>query len=241
VADDYDLQHERELERDRDLRREENALTLMPLPVRIPDEWYGLLPRVLPLVSRSAAESQFYMAERTIQDFLTMWKERLIGREGDDVWLRLTGPECYERIPTFGKSVDYRIRGRDQEIMDNGGIAALVEHWRARVEELRHLDGRRVIEARLRLLPALEPLMSEIAMSGAWGVAFERAQNSILKIRPRIHEWIAKHGDEYDLDQPFGGILAEGQRFISSTLDPERRRPQHHPPGDSFPPLMKDR
>lgn len=238
MADEYDLQRERELERDRSLRREENALTLMPLPVRIPDEWYSLLPRVLPLVSRSAEESQFYMDEQTIRGFLEMWEQRLIGREGDDVWLRLTGPECYERIPTFGKSVDYRIRGRDQEIMDRGGIAALIEHWRMHVEELRHLDDRRVIEARLRVLPALKPLMSEIAMSGAWGVAFERAQNSILKIRHQVQEWIAKHGAEYNLDEPFGGTLSDGEGFISNTLDPERRRPQDHPPGDSFPPLM---
>jgi hypothetical protein len=240
VADEYDLQRQRELERDRNLRREENALTLMPLPVKIPDAWYSLLPRVLPLVGRSAEESQFYMAEQTIQDFLTMWKERLIGREGDDVWLRLTGPECLERIPIFGKSVDHSIRGRDQEIMDSGGIAALIERWKTRVEELRHLDDRRVIEARLRLLPALEPLMSEIAMSGAWGAAFERAQSGISKIRPRIQEWIAKHGDEYNLDQPFGGTLSEGKRFISYAPGNERQRPQRELPGDSCPPLMSD-
>jgi hypothetical protein len=238
VADDYDLQRERELERDRNVRREENALTLMPLPVRIPDEWYSLLPRVLPLVSRSPQESQFYMAEETIRGFLDLWEQRLIGREGNDVWLRLTGPECYETIPTFGKSVDYRIRGRDQEIMDGGGIAALIEHWRTRVKELRDLDDRKVIEARLRLLPALEPLMSEIALSGAWGAAFERAQSGILRIRPQVQEWIARHGAEYDLDQPFGGTLGDRKGFISYTPDPQRQRPQHNPPGDSIPPLM---
>jgi hypothetical protein len=238
MADEYDLQRERELERERSLRWEENALTLMPLPVEMPEVWYSLLPRVSPLVSRSPQESQFYIPEQVLEEFLTMWKQRLTSRAGNIVWLRLTGPECYETIPKFVKSVDHRIRGRDQEIMDRGGITALIEHWRMHVEELRHLEDRTVIEARLRLLAALEPLMSEIAMSGAWGMAFERAQSSIFKIRPQIREWIAKHGAEYNLDEPFGGTLSDAEGFISYTLDPKRRRPKDHPPGDSSPPLI---
>lgn len=202
-------QRERELRRDRELRRERNALTLMPLPVRMPKEWYDLLPKVMPLISRSPDESKYYMAEETAQAFLQMWKQRLMRRDGNDVWVHLGGLECYETIPKFAKGVEQRIKGRDSEIKEQGGLKGLIQHWGAHVEELRSLDDKAVLEGRMRFVRSLEPLMSTLALSGTWGVAYERSRDNILKIRPVVQKWIAEHGRQWNLDEPFGGKLSQ--------------------------------
>lgn len=206
---ELETQSQRKLRRDQDLRRERNALTIMPLPVKIPAEWYELLPRVLPLVGRSPQESKFYIADETVQAFRQMWAQRLMTRDGDNVWLRLGGLECYETIPRFARAVENRVKGRDQEVNRQGGLKAVIEYWRTGMEELNGRDDRTVLEARMRVLPSLEHLLSAAALSGAWGTAFERAGENILKIRPTVQGWIAQHGKRWNLDEPFGGKFEE--------------------------------
>lgn len=209
---ELETQREREIRRDRDLRREKNALTIMPLPVRIPSEWYDLLPKVLPLINRSPEQSKFFMPEATVQAFLQMWKQRLMRRDGEYTWVHLGGLECYETIPNFAKGVEHRIKGRDAEVKEQGGLKGLIQHWRTRVAELNNLDDKAVLEARIGIVHSLEPLMSTLAMSGAWGVAFERSRENILKIRPVVQRWIAQYGKQWNLDEPFGGKLSQSER-----------------------------
>ncbi len=204
---DQELQKQRELHRERELRRERNALTIMPLPVRIPLDWYNLLPNVIPLIPRNPKQSRFYMPEETIQAFMQMWQQRLMRQDGNDVWVHLGGLECYETIPNFSKAVDQRIKGRDAEIKQVGGLKALLNHWRTHVTELQDLDDKATLEARIKIVNALAPLMSTLALSGAWGVAYERSRDNILKIRPVVHRWIEQHGRQWNLDEPFGGKL----------------------------------
>ena len=206
---EQDTQKERELRREREIRRERNALTIMPLPVRIPSEWYDLLPKVMPLISRSPEESRYFIPEEAAQAFLQMWKQRLMRRDGEHVWVHLGGLECYETIPNFAKGVAHRVKGRDSEIKEKGGLKALIEHWRTNVEELKGLDDKSILEARIQVVRALEPLMSTLALSGAWGSAFERSRENILKIRPVVQKWITEHGRQWDLDEPFGGKLSQ--------------------------------
>jgi hypothetical protein len=204
---DIDLQRRREIQRERELRKERNALTIMPLPVKIPKEWYELLPKVLPLISRSPQESKYYMPEANVQAFLKMWGQRLMRRDGDYVWVHLGGIECYETIPRFAKAVEEKIKGRDMEIKERYGLKGLLEHWRINVRELNSLDDKSVMEARMRILRSIEPLLSTLALSGAWGGAFERSRENILKIRPVVQKSIAEQGHRWDLDEPFGGKL----------------------------------
>ena len=205
-----DPQKIRELRREKDLRRERNALTIMPLPVRIPAEWYDLLPRVIALVPNSPNESRFYMPEETTQAFLQMWSQRLMRRDGKDIWVHLGGLECYETIPNFAKAVEQRIKGRDAELKQSGGLKALINQWRSNVLGLQDQDDKAILESRIQLVHALEPLMSTLALSGAWGVAYERARDNILKIRPVIERWMDQHGSQWNLDEPFGGKLSQG-------------------------------
>ncbi|MEE8471353.1 MAG: hypothetical protein V3S51_08490 [Dehalococcoidia bacterium] len=204
-----ETQKQREARRDQGLQREMNALSIMPLPLKIPAEWYDLLPRLLPLVSRSPEESRYYIAEKTVQAFLQLWEQRLMKRDGDDVWVRLGGLECYESIPKFAEGVDYRIKGRDEEIKAEGGIKAVIEYWRANVEDLRDLDDQAVFKARMKILPAIDYVLSAVALSGAWGVAFQRSKDNIIKIREEVQRWIADNGSQWDLDKPFGGKISE--------------------------------
>ena len=48
---------------EREIVREVNALTLMPLPVKLLASWYDTLPKVLPLLRRSTEQTHFAMAE----------------------------------------------------------------------------------------------------------------------------------------------------------------------------------
>ncbi|MEE8471244.1 MAG: hypothetical protein V3S51_07940, partial [Dehalococcoidia bacterium] len=184
-------------------------LTIMPLPVRIPTEWYDLLPKVLPLISRSPEQSKFYMPEETVQSFLQMWKQRLMRRDGEYAWVHLGGLECYETIPNFAKGVEHRIKGRDAEMKERGGLKALIQHWRTSVAGMNDLDDKAVLEARIGIVRTIEPLMSTLALSGSWGAAFERSRENILKIRPVVQRWIAQHGKQWNLDEPFGGKLSQ--------------------------------
>jgi len=126
-------------------------------------------------------------------------------RDGDHVWVYLGGLECYEMIPAFSRSIEWRIRGHDLEVKSRGGLKATVELWRTHVRGFSHLNDIQVLEARRNLLHSLESLMSTITLSGCWASAFERARDNILKIRPMIQEWIHTQGKYWDLDQPFGG------------------------------------
>jgi len=207
MVNDEDAIKERKLMRERQLRRERNALTVMPLPIKIPVEWYELLPRVLPLIGKGSNGSRFYMPEETIEAFQKMWKQRLMRRDGNDVWVHLGGLECYETIPNFTRGVEYRIKGRDAEIKRADGLKALIKHWRDNVKGFDNLDDKAVLEARIQLIHSLEPLMSTLALSSAWGDAYERSRQNILKIRPVIQRWMEQHGNQWNLDEPFGGKL----------------------------------
>lgn len=204
-----ETQKQREARRDQEQRREINALTIIPLPLRFLSEWYDLLPRVLPLVSRSPEESRNYIAEDIVQAFLRLWEQRLMRRDEEHVWVRLGGLECYESIPRFANRVEERIKGREEEIRQEGGIKAVIEYWRTRVEDLKCLDDRAVLESRMKTLPAIEHVLSAVALSGCWGVAFERSKENILKIRDEVQGWISRYGSQWDLDKPFGGKLSE--------------------------------
>ena len=107
---------------EREIEQEKNALTIMPLPVRIPALWYDILPRVLPLISRTAEQTECCMPEETIQVFLQRWKQALIRREGNFVWLHLGGVACYEIIPNFAKNVRDKIVHRDTELKGKHGV-----------------------------------------------------------------------------------------------------------------------
>ena len=202
---------ERELRWERDLKREQNALTIMPLPLRFPTEWYDLLPKVLHLLSRSPEESKFFIPEEKAQAFLQMWQERLMRRDGDHVWVHLGGVECFQTIPNFARGIENRIRGRDGEIKATGGLKALLEHWRTSIDELQHLDDKAVLETRIQIVRSLEPLMSTLAFSGAWSAAFARAKDNLVNIRPVVQKWAAEHGKQWNLDQPFGGKLDDSE------------------------------
>ncbi len=210
MIEEEDPQKLREMRRDRDLRRERNALTIMPLPVSMPIEWYDLLPRVIPLLTHSPNESRFYMPEETVQAFLQMWNQRLMRRDAKNAWVHLGGLECYEMIPNFAKGVAERVKGRDSEMKQVGGLKALINHWRINVSGMQDLDDKAVLEARIQIVHSLEPLMSTLALSGAWGVAYERSRDNILKIRPVVQKWMEQHGKQWNLDEPFGGKLSQG-------------------------------
>lgn len=206
---DIDLQRQRELQRDRELRRERNALTIMPVPVKIPVDWYVLLPRVLPLVTRAPEDSKYCLPGATAEAFQRMWKQRFMRRDGDYVWVHLGGIECYETIPNFAKNVAERIKARDIETKEKSGLKGLLDHWRLSIADLNNMDDKVVLETRMKILRTLEPLMSTLALSGAWGAAYERSRENILKIRPTVQKWIEQHGKKWDLNEPFGGKLAQ--------------------------------
>ena len=200
---------DRQAKWEREQKRERNALTIMPLPVKFWVAWYDLLPKVLPLVSRSREETKFYIPEDKVEAFLSMWNDRLMRRDEEYVWLHLGGIECFETIPSFARGVEARIRGRDEEVKAAGGLFALVARWRAGVEELKDLMDKDILEERIKIVTSLEPLMSTLAFAGSWGHAHARALENMIQVRPAIQEWIAKFGSQWDLDLPFGGKIAD--------------------------------
>jgi hypothetical protein len=198
---------EREVRWERDLRREENALTLIPLPVKLPAETYDLLPRVLPLLPRSPDESPHHVPEQDVQSFLEMWEQRLLKRDEDSVWVNLSGLECWEIIPNFATTVSDALKGRDAEMRQEGGMRASIEYWRSHVEDFKDCDDKTILDRRVHTLRSIAPLLSAVALSGAWGVTYQRSRENIYKIRGKVQDWIDKNGDQWDLDQPFGGMV----------------------------------
>jgi hypothetical protein len=194
---------------DREIEQEKNALTIMPLPVRIPALWYDILPRVLPLISRTAEQTECCMPEETIQVFLQRWKQALIRREGNFVWLHLGGVACYEIIPGFVKNVRDKIVHRDTEIKGKHGVKAVTQHWRTCIQELKQLDDEAVLKVRNETLRLLHSDMWHEGLGRAWSFAAERANMNLCKIRPVIQKWIAKYENQCDLDKPFSGRLVE--------------------------------
>ena len=206
---------ERELRWERDVHREKNALTIMPLPVQFWGEWYDLVPMVLPLVDRTREESEFFIPEEKVQAFLDMWNGRLMRRDPNYVWLHLGGIECFQTIPNFCRGVESRIKGRDQEVKEQSGIKALVERWQTAIEDLGAAAPKDVLEARIKIVNSLEPLMSTLAFGGSWSAAYARAIENILVTRPVIQEWVAKYGDQWNLDLPFGGTLENSEDLLN--------------------------
>jgi hypothetical protein len=191
-----------------DFVREVNALTIMPLPVKIPASWYDTLPKVLPLIRWSTEQTRFFMGEELIDIFLQKWRKILIRREGDYVWLHLGGVACYEVIPNFIKGVKYRIDSSDEEIIENSGREALIKHWRMCIQELELLDDHGVLVARDEILSIIQPEMWIEELGKSWGSAAERAHANFGRIRPVIKNWIARYQDRCNLDEPFGGRLS---------------------------------
>ncbi len=205
--------------------REKNALTIMPLPVRIPASWYDLLPKVLPLISRSREKTKSCMAEETTRIFLKRWQQALIRREGSYVWLHLGGVACYEVLPNFVKNVREKIALRDKEIRDKSGPKALIQHWRNCVEELKQLDDDSVLKWREDMLRLLQPEMWHEGLGRAWSFASERAQLNFNQIRPAVQKWIHKYESRCDLDKPFSGKLSPVSANATAKRTPPRPTP----------------
>ncbi len=189
--------------------REMNALTIMPLPVRIPASWYDLLPKVLPLINRPAEKTKYCMPEETVRIFVLRWNQALIRREDAFVWLHLGGVACYEIIPDFVRGVKEKIAARDKEIKQIGGAKAVIQHWRSSIEELKPLNDDAVLKARNEMLRSLHPDMWHEGLSRAWSFAAERAHMNFDRIRPAVQRWIASYEDRCDLDKPFSGRVSE--------------------------------
>lgn len=196
---------------EKEIVREVNALTIMPLPVKIPASWYDTLPRILPLLRWSTEKTRFFMAEELIDVFLNKWRKILIRREGNFVWLHLGGVACYEVIPNFIRGVKFRIDSTDGEISTDGGTEAVARHWRRCIEELKDHDDGSVLEARNEILHLLNPERWNEELGKSWSFAAERAHVNFGKIRPVIKKWIAKYEDRCNLDEPFGGRLSTGR------------------------------
>jgi len=193
---------------EREIVREVNALTIMPLPVRIPASWYDILPKVMPLISTYSDQTGYSMGEEVVQMFLKRWGKILIRRDGTFVWMRIGGVACYEIIPNFVKGVRHAIDSCDAEMVEKGGMQAVIQHWRVSLEELRFLDDDAVLKGRNEILRVLRPEMWHEELGRHWNYAAERAHVNFGKIRPVIRKWIAKHENQCNLDEPFGGRLS---------------------------------
>lgn len=192
--------------------REMNALTIMPLPLRIPASWYDLLPKVLPLIKTTTERSECCMEDEIMQLFLNKWSKALIRREGNFVWLHLGGIACYEVLPEFVKTVRERIIRREREIKEKHGARAIIKHWRSCINELKERDDPTVIRARIETLRLLQPEMWHDGLGKAWSFAAQRANVNFASIRPVVQKWISTHKNLCDLDKPFAGRLtAEGR------------------------------
>jgi hypothetical protein len=200
---------------ERGIVREINALTVMPLPVKIPANWYDILPKVLPLIRWSNEQTRFFMGEEIIDVFLKKWRKILIRREGNFVWLHLGGVACYEIIPNFVKGVKQRIDSGDSEVSEEGGTVAVANHWRQCIDELKDLDDEAILKARDELLDLIDPEKWNEELGKSWSSAAERAHVNFGKIRPVIKKWVEKHEDRCNLDEPFSGRLTVGRYPIT--------------------------
>lgn len=198
--------------------REVNALTIMPLPIKIPASWYDLPPRVLPLVRQTADYSKYCLADEIIQLFLKKWGKVLIRNDGSFVWVRLGGIACYQVIPSFVRRLRQCIDSRDIELAGNGGTQALVKHWRDYFEELKGLDDDAVLAARNEILLLLSPETWHEGLCKSWNLAAERAHMNFGKIRPIIRNWIAKYENRFNLDEPFGGVMGGRSSLTTSVF-----------------------
>jgi hypothetical protein len=196
---------------EREIVREVNALTVMPLPVKLPASWYDTLPKVLPLLRWSTEQTRFFMAEELIDIFLNKWKKILIRRDGDYVWVHLGGVACYEVIPNFVKGVRSKIDSSDEEVTTRSGQGAVVEHWRSCIHDLQGMSDDEVSTARSEILTLIDPDRWNEELGKSWSFAAERAHVNFGKIRPVIKKWIVKYQDRCNLDEPFGGRLAVGK------------------------------
>ena len=200
---------------EKETEHEKNALTIMPLPVRIPALWYDILPRVLPLISHTAERTECCMPEETIRIFLQRWKQVLIRREGNFVWLHLGGVACYEIIPNFVKNVRDKILHSDTEIKGKHGVKAVIQHWQTCIQELKQLDDDAVLKVRNKTLRILHPDLWHEGLGRSWSFASERANINFCNIRPVIQRWIAKYESHCDLDKPFSGRLPESRSPVA--------------------------
>ncbi len=195
---------------EREIVREVNALTVMPLPVKLAASWYDTLPKVLPLVRWSTEQTRFFMAEELIDIFLNKWNKILIRRDGDCVWVHLGGVACYEVVPNFIRGVRAKIDSSDEEIRAHAGHGAVVEHWRKCIQDLQGLDDEAATQARSEMLVLINPDRWNEELGKSWSYAAERAHVNFGKIRPVIKKWITKYQDRCNLDEPFSGRLTAG-------------------------------
>jgi len=200
---------------EKETEHEKNALTIMPLPVRIPALWYDILPRVLPLISHTSQRTECCMPEETIQIFLQRWKQVFIRRERDFVWLHLGGVACYEIIPDFVKNVRDKILHSDTEIKGKHGVKAVVQHWQTCIQELKQLDDDAVLKVRNETLRILHPDLWQEGLGRSWSFASERANINFCNIRPVIQRWIAKYESQCDLGKPFAGRLPDTRSLVT--------------------------
>ena len=200
---------------EREIDQEKNALTIMPLPVRIPALWYDMLPKVLPLIGRMSERDECCMPEETMQVFLRRWKQAFIRREGSFVWLHLGGVACYEIVPNFVKNVRDKIVHRDTELKVKYGVKAVTQHWRTCIQEIKQLDDEAVLRVRNETLHILHPDLWHEGLGRSWSFAAERANMNICNIRPVIQKWIAKYESQCDLDKPFAGRLSESRSTVT--------------------------
>ena len=212
------LQEEREREYEKQIRHEQNALTLMPLPVRIKSEWFDLMPKVLHLITDGPdndLDRKYLIKKEISQSFLEIWEKRLMMREEQPidgtywVWIHLGGLEANNTIPNFCTAIESKITMLDKDLREEGGLEAIVEFWRSGIPELENANTLQVLDARKKILYAVEALMSTVTLSGCWAHAFERARDNILKIRPVVENWINTQGRQWDLDKPFGGKIED--------------------------------
>jgi hypothetical protein len=201
--------------KEKEIEQEKNALTVMPLPVRIPALWYDILPKVLPLIGRTSERDECCLQEETMQVFLRKWKQVLIRREENFVWLHLGGVACHEVLPNFVKTVRDKIIHRDTEIKGKYGVNAVAQHWRTCIQEIRQLDDDTVLKIRNETLHLLHPDLWHDGLGKAWSLASERANTNLCNIRPAIQRWIAKHESQCDLGKPFAGRLSENMSPIT--------------------------
>jgi hypothetical protein len=200
---------------EKEIEQEKNALTIMPLPVRIPALWYDMLPKVLPLIGRTSEQDKCCMPEETMQVFLRRWKQAFIRREGNFVWLHLGGVACYEIVPNFVKNVRDKIVHRDTEIKGKYGVKAVTQHWRTCIQEIKQLDDDAVLRVRNETLHLLHPDLWHEGLGRAWSFAAERANMNFCNIRPVIQRWIAKYESQCDLDKPFAGRFSESRSPVT--------------------------